>query len=123
MHASRELAVNLAGTWHYVVKRRPKPVNRSSPRRSLPGETGRLRIPWRAKAPFSFLFRLRSGARFCSLFPWRRSAMAITRAVDGEAFEVTPATLKPLTDTFKQFKDRKIPVPVPSGTHFQVDGK
>jgi hypothetical protein len=42
---------------------------------------------------------------------------------DGEAFEVTPATLKHWTDMFKMFKDRKIPVPVPSGTHFQVDGE
>jgi len=37
---------------------------------------------------------------------------------DGEAFEVTPATLKHWTDIFKEFKGRKIPVPVPSGTHF-----
>jgi len=42
---------------------------------------------------------------------------------DGEAFEVTPATLKHWSDTFQEFKDRKIPVPVPSGTHFQVDGE
>jgi hypothetical protein len=42
---------------------------------------------------------------------------------DGEPFEVTPAALKHWTDTFKQFKDRKIPVPVPSGTHFQIDGE
>jgi hypothetical protein len=42
---------------------------------------------------------------------------------DGEPFEVTPAVLKHWTDTFKEFKDRKIPVPVPSGTHFQVDGE
>ncbi|MGO9109924.1 MAG: hypothetical protein ACLP9L_11885 [Thermoguttaceae bacterium] len=37
---------------------------------------------------------------------------------DSEALEVTPATLKHWTDTFKEFKGRKIPVPVPSGTHF-----
>ena len=42
---------------------------------------------------------------------------------DGDPFEVTPATLKHWSDTFKQFKVRKIPVPVPSGTHFQVDGE
>jgi hypothetical protein len=38
---------------------------------------------------------------------------------DGEAFEVTSSTLKHWTDTFKMFKERKIPVPVPSGTHFR----
>jgi predicted nucleotidyltransferase len=42
---------------------------------------------------------------------------------DGEPFEVTPATLKHWTDTFKMFKDRKIPVPIPSGTHFQIDAE
>ena len=42
---------------------------------------------------------------------------------DGEPFEVTPAALKHWTDTFQQFKGRKIPVPVPSGTHFQIDGE
>ena len=42
---------------------------------------------------------------------------------DGEPFEGTPAGLKHWTDTFKMFKDRKIPVPVPSGTHFQIDGE
>ena len=42
---------------------------------------------------------------------------------DGEPFEVTPAALEHWTDTFKMFKERKIPVPVPSGTHFQVDGE
>jgi hypothetical protein len=35
-------------------------------------------------------------------------------AADGEPFEVTPATLDQWTDTFKMFKDRKIPIPVPS---------
>jgi hypothetical protein len=40
---------------------------------------------------------------------------------DGEPFQVTPATLKHWTDTFAQFKARKIPVPVPSGTHFNLD--
>ena len=42
---------------------------------------------------------------------------------DGEPFEVTPVTLKHWADTFKMFKGRKIPVPVPSGTHFQIDGE
>ena len=42
---------------------------------------------------------------------------------DGESFQVTPETLKHWSDTFQEFKDRKIPVPVPSGTHFQVDGE
>jgi len=37
---------------------------------------------------------------------------------DGEAFEVTAATLKHWTDTFTEFKGRKITVAVPSGTHF-----
>lgn len=42
---------------------------------------------------------------------------------DGEPFEVTPTTLKHWTDTFRQFKGRKIPVPVPSGTHVQLDAE
>src|SRR5271170_872339 len=42
---------------------------------------------------------------------------------DGEPFEVTPAALKHWTDTFKMFRERMIPVPVPSGTHFQIDGE
>src|SRR5689334_18252007 len=42
---------------------------------------------------------------------------------DGEPFEVTPATLKHWADTFKQFKGRKIPVPVPSGTHMKIDAE
>ena len=42
---------------------------------------------------------------------------------DDEPFEVTPVTLKHWADTFQEFKGRKIPVPVPSGTHVQVDGE
>jgi len=42
---------------------------------------------------------------------------------DGESFQVTPTTLKHWSDTFQEFQERKIPVPVPSGTHFQVDGE
>jgi hypothetical protein len=42
---------------------------------------------------------------------------------DGEAFTVTPATLQHWTDTFKTFRAKKIAVPVPSGTHFQVDAE
>ena len=38
-----------------------------------------------------------------------------------ESFTVTPATLQHWTNTFREFKHKKIKVPVPSGTHFQVD--